>query len=137
LEEYRTRYITNVQHAYKIAQTWKEDDYLLMAEVDVVLIGPDGVYLNLVHCWLDAGVCQDVLQTYRSSAYHPLPSQWLSSFASMASAMQGTRLSQNLPESFWQQVIRAQGTELDRKAALHMDGGLLSLHFSIHRGTLP
>ena len=105
-----------------------------MAEVDVVLVGPDGVHLDLVHCWLDAGVCQNVLQTYPSSAYDPLPRQWLSSFDSMASAMKGTKSSQHLPASSWQQVIRAQGMELDRKAALHIDGGLLLLQFSIHRG---
>ena len=35
---------------------------LLHAEVDVVLVSPDRVDLNLVHRRLDARICEDVLQ---------------------------------------------------------------------------
>ena len=39
-----------------------DEQNLLHAEVDVVLVGPDWVDLNLVHCRLDACICENVLQ---------------------------------------------------------------------------
>ena len=45
---------------------------LLHAEVNVVLVGPDWVDLNLVHRRLDARICEDVLQRPQSQCLSAL-----------------------------------------------------------------